>query len=396
MSSILFEKKRVDINSVRARLAAILISLCTVAYFINMPVMLGLAGKDLGLSESQILMLAGTFIGGMVLASILSILFIRIAHWQRLVMINGLMAVIAFLVPVYVSGVTTLLVCQSLAGLFVGFGYSVAIACLGDTANPTRNYALAFAAQTAVVAFVSYQVPQLIESGVGFKPAMMAAAALAFVSILLGKMIPGNGRRASLKSAMSTTKSGGVYLGLLVMLLVFVGGSTVRGSVEPIASRADMDASGGSMMVILLMAGAFGSLMAAVTGDRFGYIKPVAVALGISALVLVLGVAQMWPDQLGFVAAFCLIAWAWNFAAAYIAGALAKLNGDGRLTPLIVTTQVLGSISGIFAVGFLAVGNNHVGAYLLAIVVWVLALVIFIPTAKRHQKALSAESATAK
>ena len=143
MSSILFEKKRVDVNSVKVRFAAILISVCTMMYFINMPLMLGLAVKDLSLEQSQVWLLGGLFLGGASLAAILSVLFIRIAHWQRLIFISGFMSLLAFLLPIFVSGFTTLLICQALAGFFAGIGYAVAIACLGDAKNPTCNYGLA-------------------------------------------------------------------------------------------------------------------------------------------------------------------------------------------------------------------------------------------------------------
>ncbi|KKK99411.1 hypothetical protein LCGC14_2633020 [marine sediment metagenome] len=165
MSSILFEKKRADVNSIGVRFAAILISVCTMMYFINMPLMLGLAVNDLSLVESQVWLLGGLFLGGAALAAVLSILFIRIAHWQRLIFISGFMSLLAFSLPVFISGFTFLLVCQGLAGLFAGLGYAVAIACLGDTTNPTRSYALALTCQTAVVAVVGYLLLSWLPEG---------------------------------------------------------------------------------------------------------------------------------------------------------------------------------------------------------------------------------------
>lgn len=393
MSSILFEKKQVDVNSIKVRFVAILISICTMMYFINMPLMIGLAVKDLSLVQSQIWLLGGVFLGGVALAAALSILFIRIAHWQRLIIISGFMGVLAFLLPVFISGFTVLLICQALAGFFVGIGYAVAIACLGDTANPTRNYALALTAQTATVAIVSYFLPQLVMRGTTFNELLMVVAGLSFVSILLGTMMPRNGKRASLKSAMTVQSPVAVFITLFVLLLIFVGGSSVRNSIEPIASRLDFAATeGGGVMIILILASGLGSLIAALMDVRSGYTKPMAIALGMAVTVLAMGVFQLWPEQVSLILAFCLVGGAWNFAAAYGMGLTAKLDSSGKYTPLIATMQIIGSVAGITIVGSLAVGGSHVLPYMLACVVWVLALVTVIQVVKRNHKLITANN----
>lgn len=393
MSSILFEKKRVNVNSIPVRFAAILISTCSMMYFINMPLMLGLAVKDLSLVESQVWLLGGLFLGGVALAAVLSIWFIRIAHWQRLIFISGFLSLLAFLLPVFVSGFTFLLVCQGLAGFFAGIGYAVAIACLGDTANPTRNYALALTFQTAAVAVVGYQLPQLVARGTTFNEALIAVSGFSVVSILLGILMPRNGKRASLKSAMNVQKPLVVYLSLFVLLLILVGGSAVRNSIEPIASRLDFAATeGGSVMILLILASGLGSLIAAFMGARFGYAKPMATALGLAATILVMGVFQIWPEQLSLIFAFCLVGAAWNFAAAFGMGLTAKLDSSGKYTPLIAAMQVLSNIAGVAIVGSLVVGGSYVLPYMLACIVWVLALVMVISVAKRNQMLITASN----
>jgi len=393
MSSILFEKKQADVNSIKVRLAAILISVCTMMYFINMPLMLGLAVKDLSLEQSQVWLLGGLFLGGVALAVVLSILFIRIAHWQRLIFISGFMSLLAFLLPVFVSGFTVLLICQALAGFFAGIGYAVAIACLGDTRNPTRNYALVLTAQTATVAIVSYLLPQLVVRGTTFNEALMAVAGLSFVVILLGTMMPRNGKRASLKSAMTTQNPIAVFITLFTLLLVFVGGSSVRNSIEPIASHLDFAATeGGGVMIILLLASGLGSLIAAVRGTHSSYTKPMVISLGIAITVLVMGVFQLWPEQISLIFAFCLVGGAWNFAAAYGMGLTAKLDDSGKYTPLIAAMQIIGNVAGIAIVGSLVVGGSYALPYMLACIVWILALMVVIQVVKRNQKLVTASN----
>ncbi|MGY8816382.1 MAG: hypothetical protein ACKVHB_01220, partial [Pseudomonadales bacterium] len=88
MSSLLFEKKYVDINSIGARLTAIMVTLSATAYLINMPLILALAAKDLGLTQTTPLWLGGVFLGGVALAMTLSTLFILLVSWRSLIFIS--------------------------------------------------------------------------------------------------------------------------------------------------------------------------------------------------------------------------------------------------------------------------------------------------------------------
>lgn len=391
MSSILFEKKRIDVNSMQVRLAAILISICTTMYFINMPLMLGLAINDLSLTQSSVWLLGGVFLGGAVLASILSIFFIRIANWPRLIVISGLMSLLAFLLPVFITGLTVLLSSLAVAGFFAGISYAVVIACLGDTANPTRNYALVLTAQTAMVVLSSYFLPQLFMRETTFKEVLIVVAGLSFISIFLSRIIPRNGRRISLKSTITAQSPLIIFIALFALLLIFVGGNVVRNTIEPIASRFDFSVtSGGGMMMILVLSSGLGSLIAALICTRSSYAQPIAIALGIAVIILVMGLFGVLPDR-GLILGFCLVGGAWNFASAYGMGLIARLDSGGRYTPLIATVQMIGSVAGITIVGTLAVGGNYVLPYMLTCIAWVLALIIVILIVRLNRERLSAK-----
>jgi hypothetical protein len=110
------------------------------------------------------------------------------------------------------------------------------------------------------------------------------------------------------------------------------------------------------------------------------------IALGVAATILVMGVFQLWPEQISLIFAFCLVGGAWNFAAAYGMGLTAKLDSSGKYTPLIGTMQIIGNVAGIAIVGSLVVGGSYVLPYMFAGVAWILALVVVIPLVKRNQK----------
>ncbi len=167
----------------------------------------------------------------------------------------------------------------------------------------------------------------------------------------------------------------------------------MRNSIEPIASRLDFAATeGGGVMIILILASGLGSLIAALMDIRSGYTKPMVIALGIAVTILSMGVFQLWPEQVSLILAFCLVGGAWNFAAAYGMGLTAKLDSSGKYTPLIAAMQIIGSVAGITIVGSLAVGGSHVLPYMLACVVWILALVAVIQVVKRNHKLITANN----
>ena len=117
MSSILFEKKRTDVNRFSVRLTAILVGLCLSFYWQALPYF----QQDMAMAVSlHRWLLPGFYSAGALLASGLAIFFIRLGDWRRLVLISGLGSALALLGAALAYGALWPMVCHGLAGLFGG------------------------------------------------------------------------------------------------------------------------------------------------------------------------------------------------------------------------------------------------------------------------------------
>ena len=367
MSSLLFEKKYVDINSIGARLTAIMVTLSATAYLINMPLILALAAKDLGLTQTTPLWLGGVFLGGVALAMTLSTLFILLVSWRSLIFISGMMGLMSFALPIFVSGFTFLLICQGLAGIFVGTSCAAAVTCLGASLNPIRSYALVLSLQAGVVALAAYLLPPSIAETISFNDALIAASCICLVSVILSRMLPVGSKKERINFFVDDEKKAPVLFALLAVLLIFFGGNVVRGTIEPIAYGA------GPHMIFLALASSLGALIAALMDIRPSYAKPAIIALGLAIVILVIGLSGNLPQPLMFVA-FCFVGGAWNFSAAYAMGLTATLDCSHQYAPLIVTMQIIGNVAGLTIIGLLDVGKPYIATCF----AWALAIIVII------------------
>jgi hypothetical protein len=350
MSSILFEKKRVDVNRFGVRLIAILVGLCLSFYWQALPYF----QQDLAAAASlNRWLLPGLFSAGALLASGLAIFFIRLGDWRRLVLIGGLGSALALLAASLASGALWLMVCHGLAGLFAGLGLSVVVSCLGDTAKPVSNFAWALFVQALMAAGLTFLVPSFAP-GVDPKQVLLALAGLAFLTVLLSRLLPTSGaKRLSLLSSRNSQADQQLLQVVIAGLLIFLGCGLLWSSHQlQFESAQPTLGLGASAIMLLLLARIFGALLGAVLAARRGYLLPVGMA-GVLVLVAVV-LLQVKPDKTGYLTAYGLVGATGFFVAAYLMGLLAKLDSSGRFSPLILTIPLFAIVGAMMASEILA------------------------------------------
>jgi len=353
MSSILFEKKRADIDSIRARLATILVGLCLSFLWQVQPFLQQqMAREALALHPW---LPTGLFSVGVLLGALLSILFIRLGDWRRLTLIGGLVSGAAFLIAGLVPGVTVLLSCLGLAGLFAGFGLSAVVTCLGDTANPVSSFGWLLMLQGLIAVALYHLLPSIPDS-VGFQQGLMAVAGAAFLAIPVSRMMPSRGsKRVSLLSNNDSGLSAVLFLTLAGGTLLFLAAGVLWYLSAPLAVAMQLSV-GGPLILALLLVRAAGGLLAALVGARVGYLVPISLA---AVLVLsALGLLHFISGETSYLVAFGLIGFAGFFVAAYAMGLLAGLDSSGRFATLVLAMPVAGLLVGHLVAGKLAGGQS--------------------------------------
>lgn len=390
MSSVLFDRKRPNLNHIRVRVASMIAGVCFTIYCYTMPGILGRVATAGELLASQISQLSGVFIGGMMLASVLVATVVRRFDWKRLLLLSSLLTAAAFITPVFVPGFNALLASHGVAGLFAGAGYGVVLACLGDTDNPARSYSLALLFQAVAALMVGYLLTGAVVVETDTNRDLFTLAGFALLAILMSRAIPSKGAKlTSLKEQAIVSTGSYAAVGLIVMLLLFAGEAVLWSSLDAHGVNPNPTASfAGSTLAAALASGALGAFMAAVIGVRLGFIIPVVaaavVALGSLAL---LHYSPGSPGEMNLTIAICLNGWAWSFGAAYCMGAVAKLDGKGKLTPIIAAAQLAGLAGGVAVSGMAVLGEGLANRYLLTGGLWLLALVLFVWVARNIRPA---------
>ena len=366
----------VDINSISVRFFAIIISLLATIYLINMPLVVAIATKDLGLSNSEPLWLGGVFLVSFGLSAISSNLHILLLNWRVMIFIASIFGATSFTLSTLITDFKFLLFFQGLAGFSVGTICSTTFLCLGVSKNPIRSYALILCLQSFIVALVSYLLPPASAEVFSFKHTLIVASCFCLGSLILSQKIPKNIQDTDPEVSTADSYQQKAYFFLVAILLIFLGGNIVRNTLEPIAYSA------GFYMTILSLSSGIGALFVVLMETKSNRLKPILISLGIAIFILASGLFGYLPNQ-STVIAFCFIGGAWNFSAAYLMGLFAVTVNKRKHIPLIIIMQVLGNIISLICIGVLEVGQP----YVIACIAWILtALLIF--SLKKHNPKL--------
>ena len=375
-----------DVNSSAARFAAIATNVVCISYYNIMPLVLGGAADSRGLGEGQLGFAAAAFMGGLALVNFTGFAWIRRFDWRALVLGGNLLAALAFLAPTTAFSFTTWIACNLLAGLATGVSYGVSIASLGDTRDPERNFALAYAAQTFVSAGLIFALPRIRLDVDLFVLGQWAAAAMMLIGLLVAVLIPRQGTKTgeSLghKGRRFALPQAALAMALLVLLLNVMAEGAIWAFVERIAVGGGLSTEfAATVMAFSFFASGAGSIVAATIATRFGSIKPFVAAV----LMSIASVWVLWLSggQGTFFVGIMLFALAWNLGSPYRMALATRADLTGRYATFVPAMQTLGAAIGPALAGLLVIDGSFTFVYLMCTVAWLATLWLFLAAARR-------------
>jgi len=357
-------------------------------YWLILPVVLGAYSDIYGLQEDRLGTLASIYSLGIFITTLTSTLWITRFPRKSQVMVGALLSTLGFLLLLgHASGDDLTLLYHFISSLGLGIAYAAMMAVLADSTNPTRSFALLFFLQVVVGVVGS----QLLTRGVAIEhtlPVVYASmAAIGVLSALLATRFQESHSASHAVASHSIAPRRmpplPIALGLLSILLVFTGDAGVWVFLERIGSAVEDRELGGDLVSINLAAGAIGSLTAAWLANRFGFLLPMVLAIGLS--VLSVAMLNLSTGGLALLTASFINGWAWNFGAAYRMALVSHLDSERRFVALIPAMQTLGNAIGPSLVGAIIVWASYSAAYWLVAVLWLAALASYYPAWKAHQ-----------
>ena len=376
-----------DVNHVYSRVAAITLNVICITYYNIMPLIIGGAADSRGLLEDQLGFAAAAFMGGLALINFAGVAWLRRYDWRKLVLTGNALAAFAFTLPILHFSASGWILCNLLAGVATGMSYGVSIACLGDTREPERNFALAYAAQTFLSAGLIFMLPRLATTYDLFTVGQGITAALMTAGIALILIVPKHGTKSGALAKSAVTGGPGIpqavlVMALLVLMLNVMAEGAIWAFLERIAVSGGLTTSfAATAMAFSFFASGIGSITAALMGRRFGSTGPFVVAV-------VLSISSVWvlwasSTESIFFAGVMLFALAWNLGSPYRMALATRADSSGRYSTFVPAMQTLGAALGPATAGLLVVNGSFTPVYIMSTSAWILTLVLFIAASRR-------------
>lgn len=371
-----------DVNHIVSRIAAITLNVVCITYYNIMPLVLGGAAESHGVLESQLGFAAAAFMGGLALVNFAGFAWLRRFDWRKLVLLGNVLATLAFFVPVFYFSAGIWILCNFIAGAATGVSYGVSIACLGDTREPERNFALAYAAQTFLSAGLIFMLPRM-GAGLGlFVIGQWVTATLMAAAVALILVLPRRGTKTGVVAGKQAAESTGVpraalVMALLVLMLNVMAEGAIWAFIERIAVSGGLTTTfAATAMAFSFFASGIGSIIAATIGRRFGSTRPFVVAV-------VLSISSVWVlwaggTEMMFFSGVMLFALAWNLGSPYRMALATRADVSGRYSTFVPAMQTLGAALGPAAAGLLVANGSFTPVYIMCTTAWLLTLVLFV------------------
>ena len=373
-------------------ISALLLSCVGVFAIMAGPIMTEVLVGSLGLSAKSAGQIFAVEALGTALAPLAATLWMGRVRWRTAAIVALLIVIAGNIVSSYQTTAGALTVLRFAVG-FLGQGtaFTLAIGIISSTSQKDRNFAFLIAAQVVlgVLCFLLLPLPK----DAGVSGVLLPLAGLALLTLATVGWVPQPTAAAGSHGAAGSGGSvGPAFIALAVMLIWCTGLGSIWAFVKLIGSSGGIaPAQVGVALGISTGVATLGALAAAWLGDRIGRIIPVTVALLVQVAMIMLLQGQMSFLQFAVTAAVFQIFW--NLTGPYLMGTIALSDNSGKISLLIPTAQIGGFFLGPVIAGQFLKGQGFGPANTVAIICFLLALALFIPTAMRLNKQLASRPA---
>jgi predicted MFS family arabinose efflux permease len=370
--------------------AACWISAAGALVFNVLPAFLASAATRYALSDEQIGFVGASYGAGYSLVTVTSFFWIARFNWQGIVTLGTALAASSLAASALAPRYAFLLGAMAAAGLGCGALYTVGTSIVSENQKPDRAFGVKLAVETFVGVAMLVVLPSLVADRFGFAGVAMALAGVAAVCGLLAlRRIPA--RRevgltetdpASAPSVASATRSGLPWLGLGGLLVSFGGIAAVWGFLERIAPTFGLSSNLTAQLVLgTLIVNAFSGVAAALIGDRWGRVLPLAISMLLAFLgVVVLSFGHgLYAYAIGALLTYGTL----SLPLSYQMGLIASADATGRVASLIPAALSLGGAIAPAVAGSLLTGASYTPLYALTAATMIAGLAAFLVLAHR-------------
>lgn len=340
ISSTVDRVETFDVNSLPTILALVMMAAITPSASVIGPLIVGNLVTDLGFSAQQAGTIVGTELIGAGLATLLILVLVSRVSWRSTMYAAFSVIAAGNVLSAFILDFNTLVSIRLVVGVGVGLIMAKTLIIVGMTSNQTRVMGYWAVGQVifSVIAFAG--LPHIFPI-IGMRGFYISMAVVMVLFMLLVRHMPPEGskeHKAGFKS-LSPEVIKLAPIGLLAMLLFFIGLGSVWAYVERMADAAGFSATTiGYILSIASFAGVLGASAASYMGGRFGlWIPTVGGYLGlVIAMILLFSLGS----AINFGISSFIYKYAWWFVLPYLLANMTMLDASGRL--IILTNFTIG------------------------------------------------------
>lgn len=348
-----------------------------------LPVFLGAAAEDFGLTPDKIGFLSAVETGALAFASLLGPLWIKRFNWRSMAMVATTMILAGNLLTLAVKSYEALLMIRMLTGLFgEGIGFSLSIAAVSESEKPDRAFGFLIIVQVIAGAIGLIVLPGLIAIW-GMPPVLLYLALLALVVLPVLIWMPlASVKTREVDPERITFPIHIPLIGLSALAIWCLNIGAYWSFVERIGDHSGVGAQTiGFALSLGMLASLAGGVAAAGAGDRYGRIWPFCLTLLLHAGVVYPLVTALTGIKLALIVICYNLAW--NFGMPYLMGLIATSDSSARMAVLMPVSQSLGVGAGAAIAGILANQYGYPSITLFITGCCFLGMILFIPFSLR-------------
>ncbi len=348
--------------------SATLVSAAGALLFNLMPSILSLTASRFALSDDQIGTLGASYLGGFAVVATTSNLWIDRFNWRAIAAVATVLSVLGLVSGAYATSFSNLLTALGVAGFGLGTLYTICIAVVSEHHRPDPAFGVKLTGEVALAIVGLLLLSTFAARKSDFPDAMLILAGLAGAAALAGLVGFPKGRAIvppEKRFAMRTREGGAAraprhitpWLGLAALFVSFSGLAALWAFVSQVAPTYGVDPHAAeNVLTAALVVSGIGGLTAALLGDKFGRVMPLALGMGLA----ICGVAALqWghgfnPYLIGVV----LTGGLWNFPIAYQMGMIASADERGNVAVLMPAALAVGGALGPLLAGALLSGGG--------------------------------------
>jgi predicted MFS family arabinose efflux permease len=341
MSSVTTGAPRVDVNSSRSIVSAILLGVAGPEVFIVQPGFVQGMVQHLGFDDRAAGHVASAEMFGIAATTVVLTFAAHRVNWRSTVLWSLVLMVLANLASTAAGSVTTFAALRFLAGIGAGGLISLSFAAIGLTREPDRNFGYLIMWVLTYGAFALLLMPSAYDL-IGFAGVLCFFAFFPLATLPWLRYFPESGEQHAHIERDAVELPGtakGFALG--AMFSYFLAQGVVWAYLFLIGTAGGLTeqqtANGLTISQFAGIAGAFG---AAMTAGRYGRIVPLTIGILGGALTLYFLVGTF--SMVTYLVAVSVYNLAWNFTHPYLLGAMASFDRRGRVVVYAVAMQMLG------------------------------------------------------